>query len=142
MTAAFVDAEQVVRTWVNAQTTSLVGKGKPLESGAWLSAPRSPNATHVVLSRIGGGDDAGGLAIDEARVSGSIYGATREAAAKAATAYANALRALEGTKIVVSVGGSNVTMLVADSITGPLYSPDNKLARYVVDATVLLTPGP
>lgn len=138
----FVDAEQVVRLWGNAQTTGLVGKTKPIQAGFFLTEPRSPSTTHGILSRVGGGDDTGGLPIDEARISASFYGATKESASNAATAYANALRALDGTKVVVNVHGSNVTMLVGDGITGPLWSPDNKLPRYLVDATILLTPGP
>jgi hypothetical protein len=134
---AFVDAEAVMRDWVKTQT-ALIGTGNPLAGGAWLTPPRSTNTAHAVLSRVGGGEDVGGLPLDEARISASIWGPTKEAAAKAAVAYANALRSLDGHK--VTIGGVQIT--AADGITGPLYTPDNGLPRYLVDATIQFNPSP
>lgn len=142
--AAFVDAESVVRAWLNSRTGTLVGVGNPLPLGVHLRALRSPDrGAYAIMERIGGFDDRGDAPIDTARLSFQVYASTKEAAAIAATALANELRTgLDGTQRTVVVDGATRRILGVDSITGPSFYPDGDEARYVVDALILVTPGP
>jgi hypothetical protein len=140
LVAAYVDAEEAVRQWVNAHP-DLKGPGLPLTLGAFLDPAkvRSPQgATWVVLTRIGRRPDDSEARLDPARVSGVLYGSTIEAVALAATAYANALTALiPGT----SVGGLRCNGVSVD--TGPLRlpaDPASRQPRYLVDATFDFAP--
>lgn len=136
-TDAFVDAEAVLQQWVNSQTTTLVGPGNPVALGAHLRRLRSPGkGAYVHLSRIGGYDDTSEMPVDNARMTGSVYAGTKEAAGKAAFAYANALRGLQGKPVTVDAG----TILNVVQITGPLYAPDGDEERYLVDAIVAMRP--
>lgn len=142
--AAFVDAEAVIRAWINTRTVTLVGQGNPLPYGCHLNRLRSPQAgAYAVLERIGGFDDPGDAPIDTARVSFQVYASTKQAAAVAATALANELRTgLDGSQQALAVDGATRRLLTVDAITGPSFYPDGDEDRYVVDALVLLTPGP
>ncbi len=141
---AFVDAEAVIRAWINTRTATLVGAGLPLPLGCHLNRLRSPQAgAYCLLERIGGYDDRGDAPIDTARVSFQVYASTKQAAALAATALANELRtALDGSQTPVVVDGATRRILAVDSITGPSFYPDGDEDRYVVDALILVTPGP
>lgn len=142
--AAFVDAEAVVRAWINSRTATLVGAGKPLAHGCFLNPMRSPDrGAYAKLERIGGYDDPGDAPVDHARVSFQVYASTKQAAAIAATALANELRTgLDGTQQTVVVDGVTRRLLGCEGITGPSYYPDGDEDRYVVDALILVTPGP
>ena len=142
--AAFVDAEAVIRAWLNTRTSTLVGKGKPLPHGVHLHPLRSPQpGAYALCERIGGFDDGGDSPIDTARISFQVYASTKQAAAIAATALANELRTgLDGTQVTVVVDGATRRILGTDSITGPSFYPDGDEDRYVVDALILVTPGP
>ena len=137
MTDAFIDAEAAVKQWVNELCPTLVGPGNPMPLGAHLRRMRSPlKGAYVLLSRIGGYDDTGEMNIDNARMSGSVYGVTKEAAGKAAAAYANALRSLEGKPVRTDAG----TICAVVQITGPLFSKDGDEDRYLVDAVIAMRP--
>lgn len=133
-------AVAAVLAWVNGHPT-LTGEGKPLEHGAFRGRPRSPSrGAYLMLTRI---DSADALiaeeAADQARIAAVIYAATDEAAETAATAYANALTALSGTPTPM---GDDVTCLVVDDITGPLFvddrAGDGEQFAYAVDADFFL----
>lgn len=137
-----VDAEAAVRAWINSRTADLVGVGHPLQLGAHLNRPRSPGrGAYAWLSRVGG---TPGLTaetpVDLARISAAIYAPTKESAANAAVAYANALHALH-------VGAGRTVMgdavcVAVDSISGPLWVDDSEgnheQYRYLVDAEFAL----
>lgn len=134
---AFLDIEGAHRAWINSLTTSLVGRGHPLALGAHLRRLRSPSqGSYAVLSSAGGGDEwTAESTTGWARISASIYSATtKESAAQAAIAYANALRLIPILKPVLTAQG--VQLVAIDSITGPLYSPDVDEERYVVDVEI------
>lgn len=153
--AVVADAEGALKAYVNSLTLTLVGVGKPLALGMWLGdgprgtdRPRAPQrGAYGVLSRVGGNPRATDAAPwDWPRLSASIYGVTRQQALTAAAAYANELLALDGAPVRVEWTGPDdvarvVTVLVVDSITGPLWVPDNKEPRYTVDAIVVCTPA-
>lgn len=133
---AFFDVEGILRTWVNTLTGSLVGAGNPLVLGAHLHRLRSPaRGCYAILTSVGTpvSIDAEST-IGAARISASIFSATsRENAATAAIAYANALQTLRFTRPVVGA----VRLLAVDAITGPLYILDpTDEEHYLVDADV------
>lgn len=137
---ARVAAVAAVLAWVNSHPT-LVGKGNPLDQGAFRNQIRGPSrGAYLWLSRLDGADAlVAEDAIDEARMAGVIFAGTDEAAEAAAVAYANALSALSGTHTEMG----DAVCLVADDITGPQLIDDqagarNELVAYQVDATFYL----
>jgi len=134
---AFVDAEAVVRDWVNGLQDDLVGTGRPLPLGAHLKRLRSPDhGAYLQLSLVTSDDEYSGGGATRARVSGAIRAATKGGAAAAAIAYANTLRRLYAGNTRVGAA----VILVVDGITGPFYLPDGDEERYVVDADLYLAP--
>jgi hypothetical protein len=137
----FVDAEGVWKDYVNSLTASLVGQGKPLSLGAHLKPLRSPaSGSYVRLLLLTGSPElTAENPVGRARISGTIYGGTKEAAALAATAYANVLVSLNGVRTPM---GSAVC-LTTDAIQGPQAIDDqdtNKNQyRYLVDADLYFT---
>jgi hypothetical protein len=75
-----------------------------------------------------------------ARISARIYGPSKEAAALAAAAYANALVAL-ATGAAAAVPGAQILTVDPDTISGPLWTPDFGEPRYLVDADFYLRPA-
>lgn len=137
MAPVFVDAEGVVRDWVNSLEQDLVGQQNPLPLGAHLKRLRSPDhGAYLQLSLVSSDDDYLTGGASRARVSGAVRAATKAGAALAAVAYANALRTLSNTQV------GSVMVLVADGITGPFYLPDGDEERYIVDADFYLAPWP
>lgn len=134
--ATFVDAEESVRSWINSLTSTLVGEGKPLTKGAHLHELRgAANVCYAQLQLTGGSAALGAENSDHrATISALIYGPTREAAALAAVAYAEAVNGLDGR----STAAGSATCLVADNISGPAYAPDGALPRYLVSAEFYL----
>lgn len=126
-----LDVEGAVKDWVNAQT-ALVGPGHPLELGAHLRRLRSPfRGSYALISRVGGGPDpVAEVNLDSARISTAVYGVTKNTAAAAATAYANALVAASVTPVIPVTGGR--LMVVSDMSV--VYVPDGDEERYLVDA--------
>lgn len=118
-----VAAEQAWAAWVNSHPV-LVADGGPLPGGAYLGAQvRSPaNGAYAVGSRQSQatpGIVAEDQAVDVARISALIYGGTVESAEAAAAAYANAVAQLTGRP--VPMGGSGVTCLAYDNLSGPMF---------------------
>lgn len=138
----FVDAEGIVRDWVNSLTGTLVGPGKPLELGAWLNHPRSPyRGAYLYLTAGRADDDFMTGAASRNPVYGQVYGVTRKQAADAAVAYANTLRQLYiANQSMPTVLAPRAVCAGVDFISGPLYSPDRDEERFLVDATFFLTP--
>jgi len=136
--ATFVDAVAALRDWLNSLTTTLVGEGHPLAKGAHLHELRGAATTcYALLSVVGSGTALGAENPDHrARVSASVYGPNQEAATTAAVAYANALLALDGRPVAMT--GATCLVVDADSITGPLWSPDRTGPRLLVDADAYL----
>jgi hypothetical protein len=136
---AVLDVEGAVRDWVNAQT-ALTGAGHPLELGAHLRRLRSPfRGSYLLLSRVGGGPEGtGDLNVDRARISGAIYGVTKQTAGAAAVAYANLLSNASVTPQIPVTGGR---LAVVTDIVGPLYLIDGDEERYLVDAVFHCQPS-
>jgi hypothetical protein len=133
----YLDTEGAVRDWVNSQS-ALVGAGHPLPLGAQLKRLRSPfRGSYVLLSRVGGSPDPGQEAnVDQALISGSVYGTTKQAAAVSAAAYANLLASATGLPVAVPVG----RLIAVTAVTGPNYIPDGDEERYLVDGVFLIQP--
>lgn len=133
--ATFVDAEEAVRAWING-LTSLVGAGNPLAKGAHLHELRgAATACYAELQLTGGSAALSAENPDHrAAMSALIYGPTREAAALAATAYANAVEELDGRP----AAAGSATALVADNVAGPTWAPDGIVPRYLVSAEFYL----
>lgn len=136
----FVDAEGALRTWINTRT-DLVGPGKALALGAHLKPLRSPaSGAYVRLLLLTSSPElTAENPVGRARVSGVVHGTTKESAAVAASAYANALLRLAGQ----SEPMGNVVCLIADNITGPQAIDDQDTVknqyRYMVDADLYFT---
>lgn len=138
MPATFGDAEGAIQAWINTQT-ALVGAGKPLPKGALLNHLRTAApAPYVLITLAGGGTGLGAESADQrARISGRVYGPTKESAGKAAAAYAET--------IATGLAGRQVTapgavLLVGDDIVGPLWAPDSDEPAYLVDFDLYLRP--
>jgi hypothetical protein len=130
------DAEPLVRAWINTQA-DLVGKGMPIENGAYLTQIRAPaTGAYLLLTLIGGGDAlTPEKPAHRARISAGIYGITKAAAGIAAAAYATKLQAaLRG----IPVSMSPALCLFAADITGPSYQPDGDEPRYICDSDFYL----
>ncbi len=135
---AFVDAEHAVHDWINSLTATLVGAGMPLPLGCHYRRLRSPaQGPYMVLERVAGTDDPSEYPADQPILSGHVYAGTKEAAARAAVAYANTLRTLSGRPQPMT----GALCIVADQINGPHWIPDGDEPRYLVDARFTLTPA-
>ena len=133
---ARVAATTAVLAWINAHPT-LKAPGA-LDLGAFDTQIRSPSrGAYLWLTRIDGADALVAEApIDQARMAGVVFAATRVAAENAAVAYANALAAISGAH--TPMGGA--VCLVVDDIVGPQLVDDQagaggELVAYQVDAT-------
>ncbi len=121
-----VAAETAIAAWINARK-ELTGRGKPLANGAYLygQAVRSPAAGGYALLIREPGANGGVVAEDSdpciARVTAHCYAGTIQAAAKAATALANAFQDLNGCP--EPCGATGIRVLVADNFTEPGYVP-------------------
>ena len=136
---ARVAATTAVLAWINGHPT-LKAPGA-LDLGAFDTQIRSPSrGAYLWLTRIDGVDAlVAEEAIDEARMAGVVFAATRTAAENAAVAYANALAALSG----VHTPMGDAVCLVVDDITGPQLIDDQagaggELVAYQVDGTFYL----
>lgn len=135
----FVDAERAIADWVNSLTGSLVGLGQPLAKGAHLNAMRGAASSCYALLTLLPASVALGVENPDmrARVSASIYGPTKEAATAAALAYADALLTLDGRRQPMG-DAADCLVVDPDSISGPLWTPDQAGPRLVVDADFYL----
>jgi len=134
----FADAEQIAKDWTNSLLT-LVGDGNPLPKGAHLNALHGDYVAYAEVQLTGGSAALSAENPDQrASLSWLVYGRTREAAARAATALANQLEALNGAA-TAQVGSDAV--LVADNVTAPTWSPDGPAARYLVSCDLYVRAG-
>lgn len=132
--ATYVDGGGAVRDWINTQTATLVGAGRPL----WLGA--------TLKYRGGAADRCYGLIVElpgflwagsetpsfGQRISLQVFGPTKEATWIAAGAYGDALiPLLTGHPVNLASG---VTILAVDNIDGPSWVPNGEDPRYVIDA--------
>lgn len=131
----FYDAKALVRAWINSQTATLIGVGKPLQLGAHLAKPRplrSPSKGAIAyLSNLPGSEspDLPEAPMQRARISAQIYASTQEAVDTAAAAYMNALIGLRNPP-----GGVSPVLRFVTDIAGPNEVPDGDWPRVVVDA--------
>lgn len=135
----YIDVLAALKTWIGAQS-GLTGPNSPLPLGAHIGEPlRSPyRGSYVLLSRIGGGPDPAAEAnVDQARISGAVYGTTKRHAGLAANAYANLLVAQSGYPSAIPGG----RLLTVTDVTGPTYIPDGDEDRYLVDAVFHIQPS-
>lgn len=134
--AATVDAEGVLRDWLNTLTSTLVGVGRPLTGGVFLDQPtRSPGkGTWAVITRIGGTDAWNEAQADNARITCSIFSISKLAALNGARAYANTIRGLAAAPQLVD----GVRIMTVDNVAGPTWIPNpaKALPQYLVDADV------
>lgn len=134
----FTDAEHVAKEWANSIPT-LVGDGMPLVKGVLLTAVHGDHPSWAEIQVTGGTAALSAENPDQrAELTWLVYGRTREAAARAATALANELAALTGCR-APQVGAD--LLLVADNVTAPLWSPDGPVARYLVTCDMYLRAG-
>jgi hypothetical protein len=135
----YIDVLAAVKNWVD-HLPGLTGPGSPLPLGAHIGDQlRSPyRGSYVLLTRIGGGPDPLADAnVDQARISGAVYGTNRRFAGLAANAYANALVAQAGYPSPVPGG----RLLTVTDVTGPTYIPDGDEERFLVDAVFHIQPS-
>lgn len=145
MTAAvvFFDAEAVLRDWLITLALEVDSlPGKPVKVILEQPGAKPPSLSNAFIALAAGiGDDR--FAAEGAQlqtVNGQVWGPTRKAAADAAIAYAEALRSLQGGNVLVAGTSSRPAALLGlDFVTAPLWAPDRSVARYLVDATVILT---
>lgn len=111
-------AEQAVRSWVNGLSGLSEGA---LPGGAYLQEQASPAAgAYAVLERAprsSPGLTAEPSAVDNASITARIYAGTIEAAEVAASAYADAVRAITGNPVTMG----DALCLVTDNLAGPAY---------------------
>jgi len=136
----YVDAVPAMQAWINSRS-ELVGLGNALQLGAHLK-------------KLGGGEPAAYAFLEEqfsvrsadsaespdmqAALSAQVYGGTREAAGRAATALAEELStALCGSQAAVD----GAVIFVADDIQGPSWVPDGDKPRYLVNWTARMRPA-
>jgi hypothetical protein len=123
-----VSAEVAITEWVNGRV-DLVGiqpqAPGPLSRGAYLKQQRSPaDGAYAVIDRQGG--PVGAMVaemnnFDAPRITATIRAGTIQAAEAAAAAYATAVRSLTGCP--EPCGGTGVTCLASDNVTGPQFVP-------------------
>lgn len=136
---ARVAATTAILAWINNHL-ALKAPGA-LDLGAFDTQIRSPSrGAYLWLTRLDGADALVAEApIDEARMAGVVFAATRTAAELAAVAYVNALSALSGAHTPMG----DAVCLVVDDITGPQLIDDQagaggELVAFQVDATFYL----
>lgn len=138
MAVTYVDPLGPFQEWVNAQA-DLVGEGNPLPKGATLRRQRGATpAAYVWISQVGGVHAGSAESPDlQARIGGQVFGATEEATARAAAAYAEVVSTrLSGAQTV----SGDARLLVVAGITGPSWAPDRDEPRYLVDVELILRP--
>lgn len=137
----YVDAVGAMMAWINSRTATLVGEGKPLQMGAYLKFQRGGDpVTYVLLEEqfSSRSDDSAENPDMIARLSGQVFGGTREAAAAAATALAEELSTqLCGCQTAVP----GAVLFVSDDIQGPSWFPDGDQPRMLLNWTVRMRPA-
>jgi len=128
-----LDIEHIVKDWINTRS-DLVGPSRPLPRGAHLKYLRSQGAYAFLISIGTPTDLTAETPVGRARISATIYAATKQASANAAVAYMNVLETLKG----VPEKAGDYKILIVDNISGPLPLDDHLTTReefrYLVDA--------
>lgn len=118
-------AEDVVRAWVNAREIMPVDDRLPIWRGAFLLEQASPDTgAYVVLARSAEPPlvlVAEGQPFTVARLQGSVYAGTQEAAENAAAALRSAWESLTGCP--EPCGDTGVMIMVTDNHLGPVFQP-------------------
>lgn len=133
-----LDTEGIVKNWINTRG-DLVGAGKPLVRGAFLNRQKGAG-TYAYIIVVGTPPNlTAETPIARARISATIYGATKQAANNAAVAYANVLESMNGNPEPMG----DYKCLVVDNISGPLPLDEHLTTReeyrYLVDADFWIT---
>lgn len=134
----YIDAEGAIKTWVNAQTTWAAAPGTAVPKGAHLHRLRSPlSGSYILLSLLNGSTAlTSEVPFFRARISGQVYGLSKEQACAGAVAYANAIERIHSPVQM----GTVWCQFVAD-VTGPRDLSDVGVEpRYVVDADFYFQP--
>jgi hypothetical protein len=140
MAVTMADAEMAFRSWINSQTTTLVGVGKPLVKGALLNRMHgAASVPYALISLESSGITNGHENPDQvATITAELFGSTKESAALAAAAYVEALvTRLTGASVAVP----GATILAVDNISGPSWLPNAAEPRYIVRADITLRPA-
>lgn len=141
MALTYVNALDVMRTWINSRTTTLVGAGKPLQKGAHLRFLLGATpGTYAFLE-----EQPATRSLDSpenpdmiATLTAQVFGGTREDATTAAVALAEELSTqLCGCQQAVP----GAIIWVSDDIQGPSWVPAGELPRLLVTFTVRVRPA-
>lgn len=142
MTArTYVDAVSVMHEWISSRTATLVGAGNPLQMGAHLKRILGGQpTTYAFLEEQFStrSADSGENPDMLAALSAQVYGGTREAAGKAATALAEELSTVfDGTPVLVG----DALIMAIDDIQGPAWFPDGDLPRLLLNWNARMRPA-
>jgi hypothetical protein len=136
--SAYVDATSAAIEWINSQTATLVGAGKPIQNGAMRRRLRSPGeGAYVFVDLISTTEEPTEAPIHQARIQCSVYAGTEPAAAQAAVALGNAMRDVDGRPVSLT----GITLWLIADLSGPLFSPDGDEQRYLLDAVFHFSPS-
>lgn len=137
----YVNALDVMRTWINSRTATLVGPGMPLQKGAHLQ--HLTGATPVTYAFLEEQSATRSLDSPEnpdmmATLSAQVFGGTRKDATDAAVVLAEELSTqLCGCQAAVP----GAVIWVGDDIQGPSWIPLDGLPRLLVTFTVRVRPA-
>lgn len=126
MIQSYLIGEGLIKEWLKTTSVDSLALGK-----VFLGMPEgSPNPC-VVLSRVGGSPTGlGDLPHDQARISFSVWGKTRDQSVAITNALVGEIESLG-----LSGGYENdAAFLASASVISVRWLPDGKTARYVVDA--------
>jgi len=141
-----IAGDVAVRDWVNAQTQTLTGQGKPL-SGAFLHEQASPQSgAYCVIYQLQGSSDL--VAEQDSSLATVslvflVYSMTQQASSVAAAALASAIEQLTGNPVPCGPAGADITILASDNLRGPVFAPaPAEEFAYQVTADFLLLAQP
>jgi len=138
-----IAGDVAVRAWINGRA-DLVGPGNPIAGGAFDKEEASPqggayvrvDSTQGRLDTVAEQDPA----LATCGCSMLVYSQTKEAASTAAAALAAVVNSLNGNP--EPAGASGITVLMADTVLGPVYVPQPQTGGeqfcYQVSADFLL----
>ncbi len=134
-----LDVEGIVCTWMNTRT-DLVGPSRPINAGAHLKRIRHQGCYAYVIAVGTPADMVEDVPIGKARISVTIYGATKQIAANGAVAYGTIL---ERIALGFSEKMGDYKCIAVDNIIGPTPVDDQLTTReehrYLVDADFWIT---
>jgi hypothetical protein len=134
-----LDVEGIVCDWLNTRT-DLVGPTRPLNAGAHLKRIRHQGCYAYVIAVGTPADLVHDVPIGKARISVTVYGMTKEVAARGAIAYGSIL---ERIALGVTEKMGDYKCIAVDNIIGPTPVDDQLTTReehrYLVDADFWIT---